>query len=214
MKAGLLSHLRSNVVGYIAILLFLTSGTAYALDGRNTVFSDDIVNAQVLTADIGRGQVRSGDVANDSLRGLDIDESTLGVVPSALLGGFGRSTGGGNTCDPEGATVMVTCVTVHLTLPAEARVLLIGRVRARTDEGSGDAVGSCVLGSDWTGPLNGSAVNVFIDSGSLSFPQVPLVTVTPLVGPGPVSFGMDCNELSGGANYGFAQISAVALSDN
>jgi hypothetical protein len=212
MKARMLSHIRSNVVGYIAILLFLTSGTAYALDGRNTVFSDDIVNGQVLTADIGRGQVRSADVANNSLRGLDIEESTLGVVPSALLGGLGRSTGGGNTCDPEGATAMVTCVRVHLTLPAEARVLLIGRVRARTDEGSGDAVGSCVLGSDWTGLLNGSAVNVFIDSGSLSFPQVPLVTVTPLVGPGPVSFEMDCNELSGGANYGFAQITAVALS--
>jgi hypothetical protein len=33
-------------------VLVLTGGTAYALDGSNTVFGDDIVDGQVRTADI------------------------------------------------------------------------------------------------------------------------------------------------------------------
>ena len=36
MESKLWKHLRSNVVGYVAILLALTTGTAYA---ANTVFS-------------------------------------------------------------------------------------------------------------------------------------------------------------------------------
>jgi hypothetical protein len=44
MQNRISEHLRSNVVGYLALFLVLTGGTAYALDGSNTVFSDDIVN--------------------------------------------------------------------------------------------------------------------------------------------------------------------------
>ena len=34
----------------------LTGGTAYALDGSNTVFTDDLVNGDVKVADIGQGR--------------------------------------------------------------------------------------------------------------------------------------------------------------
>ena len=47
MGSRICDHLRGNVVGYIAIFLFATGGTAIALDGSNTVFSDDIVNGEV-----------------------------------------------------------------------------------------------------------------------------------------------------------------------
>ena len=59
MGGRIRNHLRSNVVGYIALFFVLTGGTAYALDGSNTVFSDDIVNGEVKAADLGTDSVTS-----------------------------------------------------------------------------------------------------------------------------------------------------------
>ncbi|MGH2987704.1 MAG: hypothetical protein ACRDLO_13600 [Solirubrobacterales bacterium] len=44
---------RQQWVGLIALFLVLTGGSAYALDGSNTVFSDDIVDGEVKVADVG-----------------------------------------------------------------------------------------------------------------------------------------------------------------
>ena len=68
MGSRICDHLRSNVVGYIAIFLFATGGTAIALDGSNTVFSDDIVN----------GEVTSPDVLDGSLGEVDIRDQSIG----------------------------------------------------------------------------------------------------------------------------------------
>jgi hypothetical protein len=46
------AHLRGQWVGALALFLVLTTGSAYALAGHNTVFSDDIVNREVNTADL------------------------------------------------------------------------------------------------------------------------------------------------------------------
>ena len=75
-------HIRSNVVGYLALFVAL-SGTAAALPGKSTVDSGDIINGQVKTKDIGAGQVRGSAVADDTtpfaLTGNDIaDESLTG----------------------------------------------------------------------------------------------------------------------------------------
>jgi hypothetical protein len=86
----LLGLVRQQWAGLIALFLVLTTGSAYALAGSNTVFTDDIVDGnvgtrdihngavdaakiadnQVKTAEIGQDEVRSGDVFNGSL-GLD-----------------------------------------------------------------------------------------------------------------------------------------------
>ena len=66
MGGQIRDHIRGNVVGYLALFLFAMSGSAAALDGSDTVFTDDIVDGQVKTADIGTGQVRSVDVADDT----------------------------------------------------------------------------------------------------------------------------------------------------
>jgi hypothetical protein len=42
-------HLRSNLIGYLALFVALGGSTAFAAD---TVFSEDIVNGQVKTNDI------------------------------------------------------------------------------------------------------------------------------------------------------------------
>jgi hypothetical protein len=103
MSSRLRNHIRGNVVGYLALFLVLTGGTAQALNGSNTVFSDDIVNREVKSADLGTGAVTTNrlapnavktgrvadgslttaDIADNSLTGGDIIESTLGQVPDA-----------------------------------------------------------------------------------------------------------------------------------
>ena len=62
-------HLRSNVVGYVALFVAL-SGTAIALPGQDTVSSGDIIDGQVKTDDISdTNGVRSTDVRDDTLGG-------------------------------------------------------------------------------------------------------------------------------------------------
>ena len=88
----------ANVASAIALFVALGGGTAVALSGSNTVFSDDIVNDQVRSADVrddtlsGGGlaavdlrssSVGTSEVAANSLNGGDINESSLGIVPNA-----------------------------------------------------------------------------------------------------------------------------------
>jgi hypothetical protein len=51
MSKRIATHLRRNVYGLLA-LFFALSGTAIALDGQNTVFTDDITNGEVKSVDI------------------------------------------------------------------------------------------------------------------------------------------------------------------
>ncbi len=93
----LFEHFRQQWAGLLALTLVLGGGTAYAVDGplagQNTVGSEDIINGEVKTADIGgsevtaakvlddslgnvdlkAGSVRASEVANESLTGLDAD---------------------------------------------------------------------------------------------------------------------------------------------
>jgi hypothetical protein len=142
LSGGIRDHIRGNVVGYVALFLVLTGGTAYALDGSNTVFTDDIVNGEVQAPDIGPNAVSSGKVLNaslsgsdmrdDSITGLDVNESTLGQVPnSAALGGkslaqienIGSSSFSQAGCDPV-SSASVTCASEDVTSPAGSRFLI------------------------------------------------------------------------------------------
>jgi hypothetical protein len=216
MRSGWVKPLERFV--WISLLLIMSGGTAYALGGSNTVFSDDIVDGQVRSADIANDNtpyaIKGRDVANDSLTGADIDESTLGQVPDALtatVGGLGRSAAGGG-CDPFDTTFL-TCATVQMTLPAPSRVLLIGRVRAIVDDGQTVGYGSCNLGTNFSGTIAGSSVEIFTDDHTLA--QVPLMIVTPVIGADTVSFGVNCNQeaIGGGIRYDFVSLDAVALSN-
>ena len=107
---GLRAHIRGNVIGYVALFAFATSGTAAALDGSDTVFSDDIVDG---AGEDGRRRHRPGaqrrrrrrhrprfaltgaDIAADSLTGADIDEASLdsSVLQRRLQSGCGAGRG-------------------------------------------------------------------------------------------------------------------------
>lgn len=82
------AHLRSNIVGYLALLVVM-SGSASALQGHNTVFSDDIVDGQVKAADIKTGAVTSDKIRTGHVRNDDIadDAVTETNVAANSIGG-------------------------------------------------------------------------------------------------------------------------------
>jgi hypothetical protein len=104
MSGRIREHLRSNVVGYIALFFALSTGSAVALSGSNTVFTDDVVDNQVYSADVRNdtlsggglaaadlkpGSVGTSEVAADSLGAGDLAPSSVGsseVVNNSLTG--------------------------------------------------------------------------------------------------------------------------------
>ncbi len=77
MTRAIRGHLRSNIVGYVSLFVALTMGSAYALDGSNTVFSDDIVNGEVKSVDVLNNAIRSEDVRNDNVTDGGLTASDL-----------------------------------------------------------------------------------------------------------------------------------------
>lgn len=285
MSARIRDHLRSNVVGYVAIFLSLIGGgSAYALSGSNTVFSDDIVNGQVRNADladdsvgstkIADGRVRAtdlatdsvtsdkirdgnvthadistnaitgsnvedgtlagldvidgslsgGDVASNSLTGDEIFESTLGQVPSALLGGFGR-TGSETSCDPESEAFITCAATPIISVPAGARALVLARVRAFSEFDADQGFGQCRLGTSSTGALPNTSYSFIIrdDEDEIgefghgdAMEQPTLIGITPPLPAGVTSFGIDCNQdlPNGAIQYDEVSASVVLISAN
>jgi len=67
----------ANVVATISLFLVLTGGAAYALDGSNTVFTDDLVNGDVKVADIGQGAVATDELANNQVKAADIGDGEV-----------------------------------------------------------------------------------------------------------------------------------------
>jgi hypothetical protein len=94
MSHKISSHIRSNVVGYVA-LFFAFTGGAYAVTiaPKNSVVSRSIKNRQVKKADLAAnavngakvadGSLSGADILDGSLTGADVQESSLGTVPSA-----------------------------------------------------------------------------------------------------------------------------------
>jgi hypothetical protein len=67
----------ANVTATLALFLVLSGGTAVALNGSNTVFSDDIVNGEVKVADVGQGAVATDEIANGQVKAADIGDSEV-----------------------------------------------------------------------------------------------------------------------------------------
>jgi hypothetical protein len=75
----------ANVVSVIALFIALGGG-AYALTRapKNSVVSKSIKNGQVKKRDLAKNAVNGARVVDNSLSGADINESSLGQVPTAL----------------------------------------------------------------------------------------------------------------------------------
>ncbi len=87
------AHVRSNLIGYLALFVALGGTASAAVIAANSVNSKSIVNRQVKKADLATGAVTSkkigsnavtgAKVADGSVAGSDVNEATLGTVPSA-----------------------------------------------------------------------------------------------------------------------------------
>jgi hypothetical protein len=91
MSKRIREHLRSNVVGYVAIFLFAVGGTAYATHpgGVNTISSEDIINGEVKSVDVGTGEVRTVDIGPGEVNSSDIADDA--VNQAKILSGAVRS---------------------------------------------------------------------------------------------------------------------------
>ncbi len=79
MSGRIRSHLRSNVIGYLALFFALSGSVAYATHpgGDNTIDSGDIINGQVTEPDIATNSVRSAEILNDSMAGGGLEQQDL-----------------------------------------------------------------------------------------------------------------------------------------
>jgi hypothetical protein len=75
-------HIRSNVVGYLALFCFATGGTAFAVAEPDSVDSAAVIDNSLRSVDIKNGQVRSPDLGDNAVTGADLDEASLD--PSVL----------------------------------------------------------------------------------------------------------------------------------
>src|SRR5918996_1396546 len=76
MQKRIRDHIRSNVIGYIALFCFAIGGTAYAVDGplpgQNQVGSEDIINGEVRNAALGANSVASGKIDDRQVKNADL----------------------------------------------------------------------------------------------------------------------------------------------
>ena len=94
----------ANVMATLAVVLVVAGGTAYA---ANTVFSTDIVDGQVNSADVKDQSLTTfdvstflgADIVDGTITGDDVDESTLNLteaihfIPASGAGGFANGWG-------------------------------------------------------------------------------------------------------------------------
>jgi hypothetical protein len=115
------------IVAMIALMVSL-GGSAVALQGTNTVRSDDIVRGQVKSSDVGNGQVRGVDVANGRLTGTDLANGSVGgedVTDESLTGADVSNEGGLGSLGGDDITESSLSV-----VPAAANSLSLGGVPA------------------------------------------------------------------------------------
>ncbi len=211
------THIRSNVVGYVALFFALGLGSAWAAGlSPDSVRSKHIKDGHVQAAEVATdaidgtkladGTVGSLDVANGSLRGVDvgansldgsdIDESTLKLAAAA-------SSQSDALCNPSSST-FVSCVGVQRDFIDESPALVIATARVL---GNAFAESSCQLRRGTTTIEQAQASS----SGHLT-----MVGSTTPQGPGsndPKSdtITLHCNEQDGDAIYQQPEIDLFAV---
>lgn len=107
------SHLRSNLVAYVALFCSLSLGTAWAATQltRNSVKSKHIAAGQVKRSDLAQNAVNSSRVANSSLRAADF-------APGELPAGAPGQTGPTGPTGPAGSALAFARVNADKTIDA------------------------------------------------------------------------------------------------
>jgi hypothetical protein len=182
-------HLRNQWAGVLALFCVLAGGTAYA---ANTVFSEDIVDGEVKTADIAAGAVGTSEIKNNAVREADIGTGAVGSdevadesLGSADLGpdsaGSSEVTEGdlnglpveaafaagtsADGCNPSSGA-FVNCRTTNTISmvgpPASALTIVMASIKWHSD-GTGGSGGTCNLKAN----LAGGGVSGNADSAAI-----------------------------------------------
>jgi hypothetical protein len=194
-------------------------GTLTQWDIKNgAVAGSDIASNAITGAKVADNALNGADVANNGLTGADIDESTLGQVPSALVGGHGRYIGG-QQCNPDLA-LFITCAVVTLDIPAglpRVHVIGVGSAADFIDSGDDGFYGTCRVATS-RGSIPESAVAV-ASGGPVESPgaQGIPITVTAITSPltaGQVAFAIECNESLYNFSLVNVGVTAVVIAPN
>jgi hypothetical protein len=138
-------HLRSNVVGYIALFFALSTGSAVALGGTDTVQSDDLgPGAQVKAPDVAANAVLSDDIVDNQVQSADVRDDTL-------------SQGGLQATDLAPNSVGGSEVINGSLSPADSKTV-VGRARGSSSvsTGNGGPVAYPLSNNTWTQAANES----------------------------------------------------------
>jgi trimeric autotransporter adhesin len=163
MSARIGNHIRSNIVGYIALFLFAMGGSAYALDGplpgQNQVGSDDIINGEVKGVDIGAGEVKNGDIGTSEVKANNVAPDSLGgnkiVDRSVKNADLGLGASSSNTIADGGIEgIDVKNNTLTGTQIDESTLAGVPATNAWNLNGNSGTTGSDFLGTTDNSPLN------------------------------------------------------------
>ena len=158
----------ANVMVTLLAFIVLTGGTAVALNGSNTVFSDDIVNNEVSSADVrddqGLGGLKAVDLAAASVRGAEVADFTLSNQDIGVLFAEVSSTGtltnssggvttvshGGGSYDVDFARNIAACTAVATLGPSTGSILPPGEVSLTDTPSNAESVSVITWDSDGT----------------------------------------------------------------
>ena len=208
----LLGMLASQSVAFLALVIALSGGTAYAVGrtvAKNTVVSRSILDGQVKTPDLANGAVTAAKLAPGTLPAAAAPLTQVTQV-SQHPWGYGSSTASG-TCNPD-TTTYVTCQTATISMAQPGQLLLLGTasVHHQTND-SYHARGFCefnVNGTDQTSTITPVAKD---DDDS----QSPDTSATAVIGLATVPAGtstvkLNCNDYYY-ATYTDVRVTLVAL---
>jgi hypothetical protein len=202
----MLRHMRSHAIAYVALFFALT-GTAIALPGHNSVFSDDIKDDQVKAADIRENAVGSSElrtnavgspvVRDESLTGADINDAALPTSGAAQDSSVVTLAGGGSNV-----------VTGQITTTGTSRVLI--NASAELTGANSDERAQCVV------RLDGNTISLgyettFDDIGANNEATVSVVTSANNVVAGTHTMTMNCAVFAGTVVKDDAGINAIGI---
>ena len=144
----------ANVASAIALFVALGGGTAVALNGSNTVFTDDIVNDHVYSADVRNDNLSGGglgapDLRPNSVGGSEVTNSSLGIgdlAPAARgARAYGDVSSGGFLSKSKNVTGVSNpsagkfCITLAANINLDGAVLVVSPDFATTGTSAGSA---------------------------------------------------------------------------
>jgi hypothetical protein len=153
----------ANVMATLAVFLVLGGGTAVALNGTNTVQSDDLgPGAQVKAPDVADNAVNSQDVSNQSLTGRDVKDQS-GVDTCVLTVRIGQLCVRAENFARPWRDAFHHCANLDLRLPTLGEALELAQTHDIPNVGQNE--------SFWTGdrylyaPGNDLVADTVSDSG-------------------------------------------------